>query len=385
MSRFIGDYRSMELYKKNIAFNISFWVPYFLYEWLSQAVFNCEWMRYFINASVIVPITFGAAWVTVHVLVRKYFLNGKKTAFWIGFGISVLFFILLRRLFNYYYTYPLYWPQNTTPLLWFPKILVEGVSTYLIVGLYAMFYFMRAWYDQQRKSEALKKDKIEAQLELLKSQVQPHFIFNTLNNIYSFSVQNNARTSEMIYRLSALLSYMLYDSKQQTIPLKKEIEYVNNYIELEKIRYGDRLDISMNIFDSIDHFYITPLLLLPLVENSFKHGICNIGTNWIRIDISVTDDWLSVKIENSYEPKVANAVNGNKGIGLDNVKKRLEILYHGRHEFKYMPDGHSFLTILKVKNLTNGLEPTCDHNNLPAIVASNTEKLPVQIKNVVNQ
>lgn len=374
----------MELYKKNIAFNISFWVLYFLYEWLAQAAFNCEWQRYFINASVIVPITFCAAWVTVHVLVKKYFLKGNKTTFWIGFGISVLAFTLLRRLFNYYYTYPLYWPQNTTSLLWFPKVLVEAVSIYLIVGIYAMFYFMRALYDQQRKSESLKKDKIEAQLELLKSQVQPHFIFNTLNNIYSFSVQNNARTSEMIYRLSALLSYMLYDSKQSTISLKKEIDYVNNYIELEKIRYGDRLDISMNIFDSIDHFYITPLLLLPLVENSFKHGICNIGTNWIRIDISVVDDWLSVKIENSYEPKTANVVNGNKGIGLDNVKKRLEILYHGRHEFKYMPDGHSFLTILKVKNLSNGIEPPCDHNNLPDFIASNREKLPGQNKNVVN-
>ncbi len=140
----------------------------------------------------------------------------------------------------------------------------------------------------------------------------------------------------------------------------------------------------MNVFDEVEHFYITPLLLLPLVENSFKHGICNIGNNWIRIDISMKDDWLSVKIENSYEPKIANAVNGNKGIGLDNVKKRLEILYHGRHEFKYMPDGHSFLTILKVKNLGIGVEPTCDHNNLPALVASNTEKLTGQNKNVVN-
>lgn len=346
----------MELYKKNIVFNILFWVVYFLYEWLSQAGLNCEWNRFFINASVIVPITCCATWITISLL-KKQFLKGKKTNFWIGFCISVLAFTMIRRLFNYYYTYPLYWPQGlSTNLFWWPKLLIEGVSIYLIVGLYTMFYFMKAWYDQQRKAQALQKDKVEAQLELLKSQVQPHFIFNTLNNIYSFSVQNNTRTSEMIYRLSALLSYMLYDSKQHTIPLKKEIEYVNNYIELEKIRYGDRLDISMNIFDSIDNFYITPLLLLPLIENSFKHGVCNIGNNWIRIDISVVDDWLSVKIENSYENKNGNLNNnGNgNGIGLDNVKKRLDILYQGRHEFRYMPDGHSFLTVLKVKNLGGG-------------------------------
>jgi two-component system LytT family sensor kinase len=352
----------MELYKKNIAFNILFWVLYFLYEWLSNAAINCEWTRYLINASAIVPITFAATFVTIHVLVKNFFLKGKKTTFWIWFGISVLFFVMMRRCFNYYYTYPLYYPaaKANTHLLWFPKVLIEGVGIYLITGLYAMFYFLRAWYEQQRKTQALQKDKVEAQLELLKSQVQPHFIFNTLNNIYSFSIQNNARTSEMIYRLSALLSYMLYDSKQHMIPLRKELEYVNNYIELEKIRYGDRLDISMNVFDDVDNFYITPLLLLPLVENSFKHGICNIGNNWIRIDISIKDDWLSVKIENSYEPNNGKPASVNKGIGLDNVKKRLEILYHGHHEFKYMPDGGSFLTILKVRNLSTGaIDESC--------------------------
>ena len=344
----------MELYKKNITFNILFWALYFLYEWLSQAAFNNDYKRYLVNASVIVPITFCATWVAIHFLLKKYFLRGRKTAFWIGFALSVIFFVMLRRVYNYYYVYPLYWPegQKTTSLLWFPKLLFEAVGIYLIVGLYAMFYFMRAWYEQQQKAQSLQKDKVEAQLELLKSQVQPHFIFNTLNNIYSFSVQNNARTSEMIYRLSALLSYMLYDSKQHVIPLKKELEYVNNYIELEKIRYGDRLDMSMNVFDSIENFYITPLLLLPLIENSFKHGICNIGSNWIRIDISVVDDWLSVKIENSYENRNGKPANENNGIGLDNVKKRLDILYHGKHEFRYLPDGQSFLTILKIKNLT---------------------------------
>lgn len=344
----------MLVFKKNIVYASLFWGLYFLYEWLGQAAINCEWTRYLINASVIVPITFGATYVTMHVLVKNYFLKGKKTTFWIWFILSVLFFVMLRRCFNYYYTYPLYWPNAaaTTSLLWFPKVLIEGVSIYTITGFYAMFYFMQAWYEQQRKTQALQKDKVEAQLELLKSQVQPHFIFNTLNNIYSFSIQNNARTSEMIYRLSALLSYMLYDSKQHMIPLKQELEYVNNYIELEKIRYGDRLDISMNVFDEVENFYITPLLLLPLVENSFKHGICNIGTNWIRIDISTKDDWLSVKIENSYEPRNGKPATTNKGIGLENVRKRLEILYHGRHEFKYMPDGGSFLTILKVKNLS---------------------------------
>jgi two-component system, LytTR family, sensor kinase len=346
------------MHKKNIIFNAVFWVMYFLYEWLANAAFANEYRRYLINASVIVPITLCATLFTIHVLVKHYLLKGRKTTFWIGFITSMIFFVMIRRSFNYYYNYPLYWPEGvkTTSLFFFPKLLPEAVSTYLIVALYGMFYFMKAWYEQQRKTQLMLKDKVEAQLELLKSQVQPHFIFNTLNNIYSLSLQQHERTSELIYRLSALLSYMLYDSKQQTITLQKEIEYINNYIELEKIRYGDRLDIAMNIFDRPHHFYLTPLLLLPLIENSFKHGVNkDVDNCWIRIDVAIHDEWLSVKIENSYHGLHGNGngmvINNKNGIGIENVKKRLEILYPATHEFKYLPGEHSFLTILKIRNL----------------------------------
>jgi two-component system LytT family sensor kinase len=143
---------------------------------------------------------------------------------------------------------------------------------------------------------------------------------------------------------------MLYDSRQELIPVSKEMEYIHNYIELEKIRYGERLDVSVNCFDAVDKFTIPPLLILPLVENSFKHGVSNdVGNSWIRVDLTVKDDWLTVKIENS---RVADSLNGHalyKGIGMENVKKRLEIMYPDRHEFKCMSEGQSFLTILKIK------------------------------------
>jgi LytS/YehU family sensor histidine kinase len=213
-----------------------------------------------------------------------------------------------------------------------------------------MFYFLRAWYEQQRLAQELLRDKAIAQLELLKNQVQPHFIFNTLNNIYSLSLKNSPRTSDLIYRLSSLLSYMLYDSRQEFIPVSKEMEYIHNYIELEKIRYGERLDVAVNCFDAVEQFTIPPLLILPLVENSFKHGVSNdVGNSWIRVDISVKDDWLTVKIENSRVPDQVNGHAVYKGIGMENVKKRLEIIYPDRHEFKCMSEGQSFLTILKLK------------------------------------
>jgi two-component system, LytTR family, sensor kinase len=341
----------MNYNKSNIRFSVLFWLFYFLYEWIGQASIADEYRRYFFNALVIVPIAGLATWYTTQVLIKKYLLKKRRTAFRIGFIVSVVLFTLIRRSFNYYYTYPTYYPHGTyMPFLFPPKVIIEAVNIYLIVALYTMFYFLRAWYEQQRLSQELLRDKAVAQLELLKSQVQPHFIFNTLNNIYSLSLKNNPRTSDLIYRLSSLLSYMLYDSRQEFIPVSKEMEYIHNYIELEKIRYGERLDVAVNCFDAVEKFTIPPLLILPLVENSFKHGVSNdVGNSWIRVDISVKDDWLTVKIENS---RVADQVNGHaiyKGIGMENVKKRLEIIYPDRHEFKCMSEGQSFLTILKIK------------------------------------
>jgi LytS/YehU family sensor histidine kinase len=146
---------------------------------------------------------------------------------------------------------------------------------------------------------------------------------------------------------------MLYDSKQKVVPVRKELEYLHNYIELEKVRYSERLDVSINQYDEVGHFQISPFLLLPLVENSFKHGVCNdTEDSWIRIDLSLKDDWLTVKIENSKGNSNGKASEKN-GIGLENVKRRLEILYPGKHEFKVLNEEHSYLTILRVKNWPN--------------------------------
>ncbi|MCW5920855.1 MAG: histidine kinase [Saprospiraceae bacterium] len=337
---------------KELRFNLLFWGAYFLYEWLGHATIEDEYWRYWVNALVIVPLAFAAAMFTVHFLLKRYFLKGKKRAFWWGFAGCVAVFALIRRTFNYFYTYPLYYPEGlkTMPYLFLPKIVIEAVNTCLIVGVYVMFYFVRAWYEEQRISASLKKDKAEAELELLKSQVQPHFIFNTLNNIYSLAQHGNPKTPDLIYRLSAFLSYSLYDSRQNTISVQQELDYIRHYIELEKIRYGEQLDISVNIFQPLDGFQISPMLFLPLVENAFKHGLADAeGNCWIRLDFTAQDDWLTLKIENSLPDFLPENGSKNGGIGLENVRRRLEILYPDRYEFRCLRETDSFMTILKIK------------------------------------
>lgn len=346
----------MNVKKNDIHFNVQFWLAYFLYEWLANASIDSEYRRYFINAIVIVPLTWLAAVVTVHVLFKNLYLKDKKKAFWISLIVSMMVFIVVRRTFNYHYTYPLYFPEGlvSMPYIFLPKLIIEGVNIYLIVGLYSMFYFIKAWYEEQRLAHALMQEKAEAELNLLKSQIHPHFIFNTLNNIYSYAVQKNNKTPDLIYRLSSFLSYNIYDSKSDSISLIKELEYIKSYIELEKIRYGDRLDVSINLFNPIESFNISPLLLLPIVENCFKHGFkSTIDRCWIRIDISVQQDSLVIKIENSIGTDQNRKGQNRTGIGLENVRRRLDIVYPDNYEFKTTLLDGSFFCLLKIKNLAS--------------------------------
>ena len=213
-----------------------------------------------------------------------------------------------------------------------------------------MAYFFRLWTRQQRLIEQAKREKVEAELELLKSQVEPHFIFNTLNNIYYLAQNNHPRTGEMIYRLAQLLSYMLYDSRKSMIRVEKELDYIRDYVNLERIRYGEKLDISVNVYGALKDAMAPPLLLLPLVENAIKHGIAPAGKGWIRVDVSRRDDHLVCKVENSMpEPAPETPVkNEASGLGLSNLENRLDALFPGNHELKILRGKESFLSVLSI-------------------------------------
>jgi LytS/YehU family sensor histidine kinase len=182
---------------------------------------------------------------------------------------------------------------------------------------------------------------------LLKAQVHPHFLFNTLNNIYSFSLENSPKTPGLILKLSSLLSYMLYDCKAEEVLLEKEIEIMKNYIDLEKERYGNKIEISWMVAGDVKDKYIVPLLFLPFLENAFKHGTSDqIEKPWLSVDISVNKQTIKCKMINSKNMQVP--FNSN-GIGVQNVKRRLAFLYPGRHELKTNDEGSFFVVSMFVE------------------------------------
>ncbi len=205
----------------------------------------------------------------------------------------------------------------------------------------------KQWLLKQQELLQAQQEKITAELQLLKAQVHPHFLFNTLNNIYSFSLDRSPKTPELILKLSSLLSYMLYDCKAEEVRLEKEVEIMKNYIDLEKERYGNTIEISWTAEDSSRDHFISPLLMLPFLENAFKHGASEqIEKPWMAVDISVANNVLKFKITNSkneYTP------HSNNGIGISNVKKRLGFLYPGKYELKINDEGDFFAVSLTVK------------------------------------
>lgn len=202
----------------------------------------------------------------------------------------------------------------------------------LICGFFLALRIIKNWYKEQMQHEMLIKENANAELQLLKAQVHPHFLFNTLNNIYSFTLNQSPEAPALVNKLSDTLQYMITDCKTEWVPLQKEIKMLEDYIGLEKVRYGDRLEMWLDIQGDARDKLIAPLIMIPFVENCFKHGTSMMrGKQWMQLNINVKENQLHFQLTNSKPPQPIH--NGNKkGIGLQNVKKRLALLYPGKHQ-----------------------------------------------------
>ncbi|MCB0548159.1 MAG: histidine kinase [Phaeodactylibacter sp.] len=228
------------------------------------------------------------------------------------------------------------------------------IAQYHIVYLAAttLLKLSQGWFQaqqQQKRITQLEKEKAEAELKALKTQVDPHFLFNTLNNLYSFALEGAPQVPEAILKLADCMRYMLYDCNARLAPLEKELAYIRNYIELQRLRLGDRARIEMKVEGSAVEIAVPPLLFIPFVENAFKHGLKGEGqAAFVRILFRISDGTIFFHIENDISPKDENLPGQQSGIGLDNVKKRLALLYPEGHDLIIFEDSQVFSVTLKV-------------------------------------
>ncbi len=222
----------------------------------------------------------------------------------------------------------------------------------LFVATASTVYKMtNVWLVQKNETRELKSQQLQSELKFLKAQINPHFFFNTLNNLYALTLKKSDLAPEIVLRLSEMMRYMLYESNEKRVPLEKEITYVRNYLELEKLRQGKNFDLEFNLSGEVDHQQIAPLIFIPFLENSFKHGLDNqIKSGFVHIDMHVTKTEVQLAIKNSKPPNIIDyKARKAGGIGLKNVKRRLEIIYPKKHELHIEDKPNTFKILLNLQ------------------------------------
>ena len=206
-----------------------------------------------------------------------------------------------------------------------------------------LFKIINDWASHQNEKVDLQRQSLQSELNFLKSQINPHFLFNTLNSLYALTLKKSDKAPEIVLRLSEMMRYMLYECNEPKVPLSKEIKYVNNYLELEKLRHGKKFQIDFNIEGNVNGQMITPLLFIPFLENSFKHGMdLQLSEGYVKINLDVNENKLNLNVENSRSKMVNKPEKKSGGIGLTNVKRRLKLVYPKKHTLNIKKDENQF-------------------------------------------
>lgn len=294
------------------------------------------------------------SYVYVLLIVPLYNLR-KKIIFWISFIGNLTFFYTLNvslcRLIIMEVP-----AISAHPGASWMSLATKNIMPYLFIsGIFMAFYYFVDIYDRQKEIQRLeqfKTQKIALESSFLKSQVNPHFLFNTLNNIYALSLKKSAQTPVIIDRLESLLHYMLYECKADLVPLVNEFNFTNSYIALEKLRHKeDQCKVTIKINGNPDNKQIAPLLLINFLENAFKHGTkTSFGKSWIDMQIDITDKVFYFRLRNSKPSKTGSQpiAEYKGGIGLKNVQRRLEILYPRRYELNITNTTEQFGVFLSI-------------------------------------
>jgi len=237
-----------------------------------------------------------------------------------------------------------------SPNTWALGLLAGLRGSNTVAGFMAAIKLAKYWHVKKIENEQLEKARLKAELELLQGQLHPHFLFNTLNNLYGLVLQKSDDSPAVVHKLSELLHYMLAESRKERIPVDREIDILQNYITLEQIRFGSRLDLQIHVEGNAGNKEIAPLVLLPFVENAFKYGASNmLDQPWISLTLTHRADSLQMKLINGKHADPQTSPLPSTGIGLSNVRRRLELIYPGRHQLRTFDQDESFIVHLDLQ------------------------------------
>ena len=327
-------------------YHFFFWVCYFLINFVRWGSYFNDYSYSLKSNLVEFPLHILIVYFNIYYLIPKLLLKKKYLTYFVVLLFALGVHYSIRTGLNFYLVSENIWPEaiGVQKPFSFNHILAVCIGELYVLSLTAAIKFTVEFLNERTKNQQLRELQYHTELKYLKAQMQPHFFFNTLNNLYALTLKRSSQASEVVLRLSDIMKYVIYDAKKKNMPLLKEIEYIDNYIALEKLRHGQNLDATIGITGDIDDIHVPPLLFLPLVENAFKHGIKGQEDQKIVIDFERQDKQLIFTIENYFDPMQKKQQPG--GIGLVNLKRRLDILYKKQYSLKNKINENEYVVTL---------------------------------------
>ena len=313
--------------------HLSFWcvyVSFFIYQVTSFRGGELPLDRVVTIASTQIVFAAICAYLNYFVFLPRFLKRRNVWLYLLEFFIPFLLIMFIRINLDRYFADGL---ARSVEYVYSTRFVVQVITTnFFIVIFVAMLRFAIEWLEFEAKKNEVENEKLTAELNFLKAQINPHFLFNTLNNLYYLAYSKSENTTEVIAKLSQMMRYMIYDTNQPKVLLNKEIEYMRNYISLERLRLNDQIPIKFDVTGNTENVWISPLIFITFLENAFKHGVSNSNPKaWVNIAIRLQGRECIYTVENSRTTDLRDG-NEKSGIGLQNVKRRLELSYPGKYK-----------------------------------------------------
>lgn len=337
---------------RNIRIHFQFWVLYITFFSILISIegsfsFSFYWVHFWFDLPAVCLFAYPLAY-----WIYPNFKKGHRLKWLTCIVVISLLASMAKLLTTYELFYNIYLPNELAPKNYFTLSLI-GRNLFWIglpSALLVLMRFYSSWLQLQKERTDLIKSRLEAELHLLKSQLNPHFLFNVLNNLYSLAITKSEKTPQSIARLSKLFEFMLYQSRKPLVLLKDEIELIQTYSELQEMKYGKRLKFSIDYDQHVLNVKVAPLLLFPFVENCFKHGCSNDpNAPYVNITIEPLMEGVRCVIVNSKPQNIVVDKGRKNGIGIENTRKRLNILYTDSHQIHVSETKDNFKVDLTLK------------------------------------
>ena len=352
MSSTVNSLVNSKLYGFITRYNIHhlvLWILYFLF-WVFVLSPGITRTDFFVNSFVIVSIHAAVSYFNMYVLL-PFFLQKRA---YLRYFLAIILALFLGALMEsaIFSVISTIGPDDKRALLSLRFILNTIMAITYTVAITMSLKLVKHWYEKEKLTKELEILNTETELKYLKSQINPHFLFNSLNSIYALALQKSDLAPELILKLSDILRYVLYEGSDKRVSLDKEIKYLKSYAELEKVRHGDRVNLSLVIDGDIETQEIIPMLLIPFVENSFKHGFGrDMANGYVKIHVQVNQNELNLELSNSKPSagtELKNDENYQGGIGLQNVNRRLRLMYPDKHTIEVIETDIDYKVNLKI-------------------------------------